>query len=226
MPLTVANIAAIASKIGRPFSVVAVAAIGELTLSVYVCQGQIDWHRHLDEDELFLVCEGVITLETERGNLTLHADELVVVPKGVTHRSGSSLRSVVVLLRATSLTQRKNGHRRLYTLETDPPLEKTRLARIIPMLTLPYHPVALARVEDYELQLLLAKDFGPSEVAPAYGALCWVLRGSVGIETQAGAGARLESGDTTVIPAGSAYRLHAAEASPVLTLARTRDTAP
>jgi mannose-6-phosphate isomerase-like protein (cupin superfamily) len=222
MSLTIANIPAVAHQLTHPFVVLPVAAIGELTLSVYVCQGQIEWHRHLDEDELFLVYEGVIALETGRGNLTLHADELAVVPKGVVHRSSSSLRSVVVLLRATVLTQRRNGHRQLYTLDTEPPLEKTRLARVVPLMTRPHHPMALARVEDFELQLLSVKDFGPSEVAPSYGALCWVLRGSVGIETDEGAGARLGPGDSTVIRAGTHYRMHAAETSLVLTLARLR----
>ncbi len=129
MPLNVVNISAVANRIGRPFAMISVTAVGDLALSVYICQGLIDWHKHLDEDELFLVHEGVITLETERGSLTLHSEELAVIPKGVGHRSGSTLRSVVVLIRPAVLTNRKNGHRRVQTLETDPPLEKVRLIR-------------------------------------------------------------------------------------------------
>lgn len=220
MSLTITNLSAAANRIGRPFAVVTLATIGDLALSVFVCQGQVDWHRHLDEDELFLVHEGVIGLETERGNLTLHAEELVVVPKGVAHRSGSTLRSVVVLVRAAVLSERKNGHR-AHPLDSDPPLEKVRIARAVMMLTTPYQPVALARVESFDVLLMSAQGFGPQEAAPRHGALWLALRGSVGIEMAEGAGARLETGELTILPAAARYRLHAAQPAVVLTLRRT-----
>src|SRR3989304_1647001 len=109
MPLNVVNISAVANRIGRPFAMISVTAVGDLALSVYICQGLIDWHKHLDEDELFLVHEGVITLETERGSLTLHSEELAVIPKGVGHRSGSALRPAVVRLRPAALPDPQNG---------------------------------------------------------------------------------------------------------------------
>ena len=220
MPLNVVNISTVANRIGRPFTMIPVTAVGDLALSVYICQGLIDWHKHLDEDELFLVHEGVIALETERGSLTLHSEELAVVPKGVGHRSGSTLRSVALLIRPTVLTDRKNGHRRLQTLDTDQQLEKVRLVRVGQTLTAPYQAATLARVEDFDLVLVNAQDFGPNETAPGHGALWLVVRGSVGIETNEGAGARLESGELTVIPKGMGYRLHAAQPALALTMAR------
>jgi mannose-6-phosphate isomerase-like protein (cupin superfamily) len=227
MSLSIINLSAVANQIGKPFAVEPLAVIGDLALSVYICQGQVNWHKHLDEDELFLVHEGVIGLETERGNLTLHSEELIVVPKGVAHRSGSALRSVVVLIRAALLSGRKNGERS-YVLDTDPPLEKVRIARASSMLTTPYQPVALSRVEGFEVLLMAAQGFGPLEVAPKYGALWLVVRGSVGIEigeakgsAGAPAGASLEAGELTVVPAGMDYRLHAAQSALLLTLART-----
>jgi len=51
--------------------------------------------------------------------------------------------------------------------------------------------------------------------------LWFAVRGSAGIETAAGAGARLEAGELTVVPAGVRYRLHAAQPALVLTLRRT-----
>ena len=220
MSLSVINLSAVANRIGHPFAVVTLATVGDLAVSVYVCQGQIHWHKHLDEDELFLVHEGVIGLETERGNLTLHAEELAVIPKGVAHRSGSTLRSVVALIRPVVMAERKNGHRS-HVLDTDPPLEKVRIARAVTMLTTPYQPVALTRVENFDVLLMSAQGFGPQEAAPRSGALWLATRGSVGIETAEGAGARLETGELTVVPAGIEYRLHAAQPALLLTLART-----
>lgn len=219
MALTVVNLNEIALKLERPFTLAPVATIGELTLSVYVCQGQLNWHKHADEDELFLVHEGVVALDTQRGRLTLHSEELAVVPKGVAHRSGSQLRSVVLLLRPTVLTERKNGDRR-YAVDTDPPLEKVRLARVSTTMMEPYRPAVLARVEAFELLLSNAQGFGPSEVAPSYGALWLVVRGRIGVEIDGGAGAVVDAGCLTVVPAGTVYRLSAAQPSLMLSLAR------
>ncbi|MBI4772279.1 MAG: hypothetical protein HY784_18115, partial [Chloroflexi bacterium] len=111
--------------------------------------------------------------------------------------------------------------RRLYTVDSDPALEKVRLARVSPSLKTPYQAMTLTRVEDFDVLLMTAQDFGSTETAPSHGALWLVVRGSVGIETTAGAGARLEAGDVTVIPAVMGYRLHAAQPALLLTMARS-----
>lgn len=219
MALEIVSLADTVNKLDQPFRVVPVASIGDLSLSVFVCQGQVNWHKHLDEDELFLVHEGVVAIDTERGRLTLHSEELVVVPKGVGHRSGSQLRSVVLLLRPIVLTNRRNGHRH-GSVDTDPPLEKVRLARVQGTVPGPYQAMAVARVEDFELLLVSAQGFGPSDVAPKHGALWLVVRGAVGIEMSEGAGARLEAGQLTVVPFGQTYRLSATEPCLLLTVAR------
>jgi mannose-6-phosphate isomerase-like protein (cupin superfamily) len=216
----VVDLNAVAGKLERPFALTTLAKVGDLSLSAFLCQGQMSWHKHLDEDELFLVHEGVVVLETQRGKLTLHSEELAVVPKGVSHRSSSQLRSIVLLLRPSVLTERKNGHRTL-TLDTDPPLEKAGLARVLTAISQPYHPAALARVEDYELVLVSAQGAGPAAVAPPYGALWLVVRGRL-IITIDGTAHPLETGTLTVIPAGTAYHL----AGPPGTLALTLHQSP
>lgn len=219
MSLTIANVSAAANKTEQPFTIVPLASVADLTVSLFVCQGQVNWHKHLDEDELFLVHEGVVTLDTERGRMTLHSEELAVVPKGVGHRSGSQLRSVVLLIRPTVLSNRKNGHRH-GRADTDPQLEKVRLARVQATMPSSYQAMTVARVEDFDLLLIGAEGFGPLELAPNYGAWWLAVRGEVGIETDEGAGARLEAGELTVIPAGLHYRLGSAQPSLLLTLAR------
>jgi mannose-6-phosphate isomerase-like protein (cupin superfamily) len=218
MSLVVTNLASVANKLSQPFHIAQLAVVGSLSLGIFVCQGQVNWHRHLDEDELFLVHEGVVALDTERGRLTLHSEELAVVPKGVGHRTGSQLRSVVLLLRPTVLTNRTNGHRH-GVVDTDPPLEKVRLARVLTTLPGPYQAMAVARVEHYDVLLLSALGSGQWDSAPEAGALCFVLRGAVVLDRGSAAGARLEAGELTLIPAGERYRLSANEPSLLLTLA-------
>ncbi len=219
MPLEVLDLTAVAAKLERPFALITLAKVGDLSLSAYLCQGQMSWHKHLDEDELFLVHEGVVALETSRGKLTLHSEELAVVPKGVSHRSSSQLRSIVLLLRPSVLTERKNGHR-THALDTDPPLEKVRLARVLTTMSQPYRPTALARVEDYELLLVSAQGAGPAETAPPFGALWLVVRGSLTVLVDGDQAYSLVPGSLMVVPAGGAYGLNAAPGTLAVTVAR------
>ena len=49
-------------------------------------QGEFVWHRHDDEDELFLVHRGHLRLELRDGTVELGPGEMLVVPRGVEHR--------------------------------------------------------------------------------------------------------------------------------------------
>jgi len=48
--------------------------------------GEFVWHRHHNEDELFLVLKGVLDLELRDGTVTLRPGEFFIVPRGVEHR--------------------------------------------------------------------------------------------------------------------------------------------
>ncbi len=48
--------------------------------------GAFVWHRHEDEDELFLVLRGTLRMELRDRVLTLEPGEMVVIPRGVEHR--------------------------------------------------------------------------------------------------------------------------------------------
>ena len=49
-------------------------------------EGPFVWHHHADEDELFLVVKGRLTLRfRDRDDVTLEEGELLVVPRGVEH---------------------------------------------------------------------------------------------------------------------------------------------
>jgi mannose-6-phosphate isomerase-like protein (cupin superfamily) len=49
-------------------------------------KGSFVWHHHQNEDELFLVLKGVLTLELRDGSVTLNPGEFFIVPRGVEHR--------------------------------------------------------------------------------------------------------------------------------------------
>ncbi len=49
-------------------------------------EGPFIWHRHENEDELFLVVEGEFVMEFRDRSVPLRAGELIVVPRGTEHR--------------------------------------------------------------------------------------------------------------------------------------------
>jgi mannose-6-phosphate isomerase-like protein (cupin superfamily) len=63
-----------------------VADLNDSHVKLAKVQGEFVWHSHLEEDELFLVIQGELTIELRDGRVTLGPGELVVIPKGVEHR--------------------------------------------------------------------------------------------------------------------------------------------
>ena len=47
--------------------------------------GELVWHQHENEDELFIVFKGHLTLQLRDKNIELGVGEMFVVPKGVEH---------------------------------------------------------------------------------------------------------------------------------------------
>lgn len=48
-------------------------------------EGKLVWHSHDNEDELFIVFKGELTLLMRSGSVTIGPGELFVMPKGVEH---------------------------------------------------------------------------------------------------------------------------------------------
>lgn len=209
----------IAARIDRPFALVPLGLIGDLAANLYVSQGQIEWHRHIDEDEIFVVCDGTLELETELGNAALHQEEVMLVPKGVGHRSRSPLRSVVLLLRQQLLTERKNGHRRLLVTDSDSKLTKRRMASALDTPLRPYQPVSLATIETTRLTVCAASGDSADEHAPPGGVMTLALRERVSVTTGDDEFA-LESGSLVFMPGGTAYKLSAEKTALVVRFQR------
>ena len=49
-------------------------------------EGEFIWHSHAEEDELFLVLKGQLTIELRDGAVVLGPGQMAVVPRGVQHR--------------------------------------------------------------------------------------------------------------------------------------------
>ncbi len=67
-------------------------------LRIGVFEGEFPMHTHDEDDEVFFVLEGSITIETEQKSFVLGAQEGLCVPKGVMHRPIAAQRAVVLMV--------------------------------------------------------------------------------------------------------------------------------
>jgi quercetin dioxygenase-like cupin family protein len=60
-------------------------------------KGVFPWHRHEAAEEVFLCCKGVFRVEFRERVVELRPGQLVVVPRGVEHRTGSEDEAEVLI---------------------------------------------------------------------------------------------------------------------------------
>jgi quercetin dioxygenase-like cupin family protein len=69
--------------------------------------GEINWHKHDDQDELFILYQGRLTIQLRTEDIELLEGEMFVIPKGVEHRAKAEEEAafVIVGLNITSNAQ-------------------------------------------------------------------------------------------------------------------------
>lgn len=75
----------IARSLDELWSPRVIATVDEAYVKVAKVQGQLTWHSHEHEDELFFVLKGSLRIEMEEGAVELVEGQAYVVPKGVRH---------------------------------------------------------------------------------------------------------------------------------------------
>jgi mannose-6-phosphate isomerase-like protein (cupin superfamily) len=65
-------------------------------------RGEFVWHHHDNEDELFLVVKGHLTIRLRDGDVELDPGEFVIIPKGVEHMPVAAEEVHVLLLEPKS----------------------------------------------------------------------------------------------------------------------------
>ncbi len=71
-------------------------------------QGEFIWHKHDDEDEMFLVHRGRFTMEFRDRRVEVNAGEFLIVPRGVEHRPVAAEEVEVILFEPA--TTRNTGN--------------------------------------------------------------------------------------------------------------------
>jgi homogentisate 1,2-dioxygenase len=214
------NYAQEAAQLTEPFTMIDLAQVDDLSLSVFLCQGTgMPFHRHLDQDELFMVHSGTISVDSDWGNVVLRHGELSVVSKGLSHRSSSLIRSLVLLFQPRLLVNRRNGDRHLFSLKNAGHLEKVSIPAMGRQIVNPHTPVTLANLDTFALNLLLCTETGDWRRYEGQSSLVLCYAGDVIVDSDLGRES-LQGGELLVVPKGTAYRLSSRGRSLVLELQR------
>jgi quercetin dioxygenase-like cupin family protein len=70
--------------------------------------GEINWHKHDDQDELFILYKGHLTIQLRTENIELFEGELFVIPKGVEHCAKAEEEAAFVIV-GLNITSNKQG---------------------------------------------------------------------------------------------------------------------
>lgn len=70
--------------------------------------GPTNWHKHDDQDELFIIFDGEMTIEMHDRNIELGKGDIFTVPKGAEHRPVAAA-EVKFLIVGLNITSTKEG---------------------------------------------------------------------------------------------------------------------
>lgn len=103
------SLAAKFSKITRFWTPGIIAELNGQYVKLAKIKGELVWHAHEEEDELFLVVEGLLTLHFRDGrSVVLKPGELYVVPRGVEHLPVAEQETHVLLVEPKSTAHTGN----------------------------------------------------------------------------------------------------------------------
>lgn len=80
------NLAGALAGLSAYWSPRVVGQVNDQFIKVAKGKGEVVWHDHADEDEMFMVMYGRLTIRLEHGEVLLGPGECYVVPKGTLHQ--------------------------------------------------------------------------------------------------------------------------------------------
>lgn len=81
----------------QPWQEVFIARMDHYECKVIQALGEYPWHQHDERDDGFLVLDGCLIVEWEGGSASVRAGQMLVVPRGVRHRTWSESGARVLL---------------------------------------------------------------------------------------------------------------------------------
>jgi quercetin dioxygenase-like cupin family protein len=80
-----------------------VSRVDNYDVKIVKVKGELVWHDHKDEDELFYIIKGKFRIELEEGVIEKNPGELVVIPKVKKHRPFADEETWMVVLESSKI---------------------------------------------------------------------------------------------------------------------------
>jgi mannose-6-phosphate isomerase-like protein (cupin superfamily) len=93
-----------------------IAELNGQQIKIAKVKGDFVWHSHKDEDELFFVVQGKLSIEFRDKTVKLNAGELLVVPKGVEHKPFAE-EEVLIMLFEPAATKHTGDNKTSITVD-------------------------------------------------------------------------------------------------------------
>ena len=71
--------------------------VNDMHVKLAKIKGEFEYHKHLNDDELFFIVEGKLTMKYRNTEEVLNKGELVIVPKGVDHKPVAKEETLIML---------------------------------------------------------------------------------------------------------------------------------
>ena len=96
--LEIKSINRIMDQLTEPWKPIDVTQVNDQVIRIALFNGDYPWHKHTNEDELFYVLKGKITVCVKnQQDIVLNEGEMVVIPKNTIHSPQSAEDSYVLM---------------------------------------------------------------------------------------------------------------------------------
>lgn len=102
MPIEKVNIAQKCTKFSDYWNPRIIGELNGQHVKIAKFKGEFVWHKHDEEDEMFLVIDGILKIEFRDKTVVIHPNEFIIVPKGVEHKPIAENEVAVMLFEPAS----------------------------------------------------------------------------------------------------------------------------
>lgn len=99
---TTGNFEKALSEVSDHFSPKVVGQINDQYVKVAKLLGELTWHKHDEEDEMFILVKGELKIEYENGSVELSSGDFHIVPKNTMHNPVAKTECWIVLIEPIS----------------------------------------------------------------------------------------------------------------------------
>ncbi len=72
--------------------------LNDCNFQIVKCKGELPWHHHDDEDEMFLTVKGEFIVRTQEKEVRLEEGECLFMPRGIEHQTAAEEEAHIIYI--------------------------------------------------------------------------------------------------------------------------------